>query len=178
MRRDGKSIWPSAVSERIGCLLGALFALTACDQATAGSGGKTVINLSYDYAQVRLRPTYDPNIRGTLKTQLVLSGQNQISIRHSNMAGKHRASWSYESRAGSGWKFARPNELIRITDWPQSTSTSTVTTNGTNGCTYRVANKLKPGFSEFKTPMLSRHVFGYYKETAVSNLTCSIHNED
>jgi hypothetical protein len=55
-----------------------------------------------------------------------------------------------------------------------------VTTNGSNSCSYRyrVTNTLKPGFSEFKTPMLSRNMFGYYKEIVVSNLTCSIHNED
>ncbi len=148
----------------------------------AGSG-RTVLDISYDYADVRLRPTYDPDIHGSRKFRLILSGNNQVTVQQSNSAGGGRPSrseWTDEMQAGSGvysWRFAGPNRLTKLTDWPQSTSTTTITTNGSK-CTVRVRDVLKPGFVEYKLPMLSRHEFGFYKNIVLSNFSCSIRNED
>jgi hypothetical protein len=148
----------------------------------AGSG-RTVLDVSYDYSEVRLRPTYDPNIRGTRKFRLILSGNNQVTVQQSNSAGgarPSRAEWTNEMQAGSGaysWRFAGPNRLTKLSDWPQSTSITTITTNGSK-CTVRVREVLKPGFTEYKMPMLSRDEFGFYKNIVLSNFSCSIRNED
>jgi hypothetical protein len=95
-----------------------LVACLSCVDNTPGSlcagSGRTVLDISYDYAEVRLRPTYDPDIRGTRKFRLILSGNNQVTVQQSNSAGGGRPSrseWTNEMQAGRGvysWRFAGP----------------------------------------------------------------------
>ncbi len=67
---------------RHGCpALAALAALTlSASEKLHAAGGQTIIDISFDYAQVRLRPTYDGHVRGSIHHQLVLSADKTISI--------------------------------------------------------------------------------------------------
>jgi hypothetical protein len=164
----------------VGLLLSTLFWLSAIEGSSA-EGGRTIIDVSYDYSQVRLRPTYDDHIRGTRKYRLTLFGKNQIVVQQSNSSGKYRSDWTDRYQAGSSansWRFIGPHQVTKVTDWPQSISTTTITTTDAGTCSVRVADSLKEGFTEFKTPMLSKEQFGYYKQAVYSNLLCTIRNED
>ena len=78
----------------------------------------------------------------------------------------------------NSWRFVGPHQLAKVTDCPQSISTTTITTTDAGTCSVRVADSLKEGFTEFKTPVLSKKQFGFYKQAVFSNLSCTIRNED
>jgi hypothetical protein len=161
-------------------LVALMAALTFAVAASAQGSGRTVFDISYDYSQVRLRPTYDGHIHGTRSYRLTISGKNQIAVQQSNTSGQYHAEWTNSYQAGSGdhsWHFSGPRQLTKLTDWPQSTTTTIIRVSDSGSCSVRIFETLKPGFSEYKIPMLSRNVFGYYKKTVYSKLFCRVHNE-
>jgi hypothetical protein len=164
----------------VGLMLSALCGLSAT-VGLAAEASHTTIDVSYDYSQVRLRPTYDDHVRGTRTFQLTLSGKNQVVVQQKNSSGKYHSDWTDRFQAGSGansWRFIGPHQLRKVTDWPQSITTTTITITDAGSCRVHVVDSLKGGFTEYKTPMLSKQQFGFYKQTVYSNLSCSIRNDD
>lgn len=52
----------------------------------------------------------------------------------------------------------------------------TITVTGRT-CKFAFSERLKPGFTEYKLPMLSRHEFGYYGPRTITGTSCTIRNE-
>jgi hypothetical protein len=157
-------------------VLATLFCCLHCPQALAESG-RTVIDYEYQYEQVRVRPTYNPNIKGVIKVRLILL-DGKILTESSNSSGKYSANWGGSSSPGQSWKFVSANQVQSVRDWPQSITTTTITTDGKSSCRLTVDYQLKPGFSEYKTPMLSKDQFGFYSSIRASATKCAIHNEE
>lgn len=143
----------------------------------AWSEGRTVIDVSLSYHHVRKRPTYDGNVRASFSGTIILSGKNRIETSATGSSGKYRYNDGSQSSLGErNWRIAGSNQIQRVWDWPQSTFTITVVTHK-NGCRLMVSERLKPGFTEYKLPMLSANEFGYYGPRTITNTSCSIRNE-
>lgn len=156
-------------------------AIIASASSSSAQSGRTVIDVSYVYSHARLQPTYDANIRGQRSYRLTLSGHNTVTVHQHHTSGKYRADWTDNFRAGSNvnsWRFSGPHRLTKVTNWPHSTTTTTIEIGEAGNCRVSVVDTLKPGFKEFKFPMMSRHEFGIYTRPLVSQLTCAIRNED
>ncbi len=160
---------------QLGLIAFAIFAFTSVDFARGE--GRTIVEASFSYRHVRMRPTYDANVRASFSGTVLISGKNKIEMSAAGAAGRYQYASSSEGQIGQGaWRVVGPNRFSHVRDWPQSTSTMTITTTRT-GCKFTFSERLKPGFTEYKLPMLSRHEFGYYGPRTITGTSCTIRNE-
>ena len=154
-----------------------VIALLALASSDAFGQSRTVIEVEVSFHEARLRTYPDPNVRGSYKSSITLSGLNQIDATAFGAAGRAMYSEQMSSKAGEdGWRFVGNNTLQKTFDWPQSQTFMSVRVSGSR-CTFSFNEGLKPGFREYKKPMLPRNEFGYYGPKTVTHSSCKIRNE-
>lgn len=167
----------------IGSIAAAVIALGAPGFGAARAQGSTTqIDASISFVFNRLRPNPTPNIPVTHSYRITLSGANQVDEQRMSQSGA--ASYSShltrllgqstsEGKTGGAWRVGGPGSLVRQRDLPQSVETLTIKVHGQT-CEISVANRLKPGFSEFMYPRISTGEWQYFSEPQVTGSSCVI----
>ena len=158
-------------------LLGATGA-RAQDAATA----ETLIDLSYDTTDVRVRPSPESGtVHHTL--HIVLSGNHVAETSNSRSGTGMTVGGAHDGRFGedvdrvnssAAWHVLGPQSLARIRAYPQNIETITVTVLPDKQCTLGVTNRLKPGYTEYTLNSIDAGGLGYYSQWEASNESCTI----
>jgi len=167
----------------IGSMIGAVIALGALwSGAAKAQGSTTQIDASITYSFNRLRPNPTPNIPVTHSYRITLSGANQVDEQRTSQSGALSSSSrltrllgqsSSEGKTGGAWRVAGPASLECQRNLPQSVETLTIKVHGQT-CEIGVANRLKPGFSEFMYPRIGTGEWQYFSEPQVTSSSCVI----
>jgi hypothetical protein len=161
-----------------------LLMLSAASGAAQEAPKDTVIDLSYDNVDTRVRPCpCVPNAVTHQTLRVVLSKGNIVSdsVVHATADGKYaRNSQSSnllgrETGNGPQWRVLSSNKLERIADSPQNVRKWIITVNNDKECTLEIIDYLKPGFEEYTFVSTSLKQIAYYSKIQATNISCAIH---
>jgi hypothetical protein len=141
----------------------------------AQENGATKIQIDWQEVMDRVSPAPESNIHVSRRISLVLKGGNQIDQDFSSTAGRFQQGSSKAMTLGGGvWRVGSANTLVRQDDYPHHVRMISVRVSG-KGCTASVTFRLKSGFGDYRTEMLSRPgETGTYSRLSSSYSCCSI----
>ena len=141
----------------------------------ARDNGATRIQIDWQEVMDRVSPAPESNIHVSRRISLVLKGGNQVDQDFSSSAGRYQQSSSKAMTLGGGvWHVGSTNTLVRQDDFPHHVRTISVRVSG-KACTASVAFRLKPGYRDYHTEMLSRPgETGTYSRLTSGYSRCSI----
>lgn len=146
----------------------------ALSAAPATASDATTLQLDWTEVVDRVSPNPQSGIVTRKRSSVSLAGTNQISEQRSSTSGRFSSGAAISDRLGGGWRVGNENSLIKSEDYPHHTRTMTVRVSG-NSCRLEVAHTLKPGFTDYVYPMLSRPgQQGTYSRIATLSTACSI----
>jgi hypothetical protein len=156
-------------------LVTAAFMLFGCSSLHAQENSVTRIQIDWQEVMDRVSPAPESNIHVSRRISLVLKGGNQVDQDFSSTAGRYQQNSSKAMTLGGGvWYVGSTNTLVRQDDYPHHVRTISVRVSG-KGCTASVAFRLKPGYRDYHTEMLSRPgETGTYSRLTSSYSRCSI----
>lgn len=167
-------VWPGVL----------LLMLSAANGAAQEAPKDTIIDLSYDNVDTRVRPCpCVPNAVTHDILRIVLSRGNVVSdsVVHTTADGRYaRNSQSSnllgtETGIGPQWRVLSSNKLERIADSPQNVRKWIITVNNNKECTLNIIDYLKPGFEEYTFVSTSLKQIAYYSKIQATNMSCAIH---
>src|SRR5438132_1621760 len=136
-------------------LVMAAFTLFEWRSLHAQDNSATRIRIDWQEVMDRVSPAPESNIHVSRQISLVLKGGNQVDQDFSSAAGRYQQSSSKAVTLGGVWRVGSANMLVRQDDYPRHVRTISVRVSG-KGCTASVAFRLKPGYRDYQTEMLSR----------------------
>jgi hypothetical protein len=161
--------------KRSSALVTAAFILFVGRSLHAQENSATKIQIDWQEVMDRVSPAPESNIHVSRRISLVLKGGNQIDQDFSSTAGRYQRGSSKAMTLGGGvWRVGSANTLVRQDDYPHHVRMISVSVSG-KGCTASVAFRLKAGYRDYRTEMLSRPgETGTYSRLTSSYSRCSI----
>lgn len=157
--------------------------ISAAGVAAQEAPKQTVIDLSFDSIDTRVRPCpCTPNALVHNTFQVVLSNRNNVSEATSHISANKKYSRNTESSNllgeesvnGPSWRVLSSNKLERIENYPQNVRTLIITVVNRRECILDVIDRLKPGFNEYTFFSISMKQIAYYSGMHTLNMLCSI----
>jgi hypothetical protein len=161
--------------QRCSILVICAFTLFGRDSLHAQENSVTKIQVDWEEIMDRVSPAPQANIHVARHISLALKSGNQIDQDFSETSGQYQHNSSTAATLGGGaWHVGSANTLVRVDDYPRHVRTVSVRVSG-KLCTASVAFRLKPGFRDYQTLMLSRPgETGTYSKLTSSYSRCSI----
>ena len=158
-------------------LLGASIAATAAPQlafAQAGAGPVT-FELQWTFQADRIEPNPRNGVMTQFRVAVELSGRNRVSGGVVRDAVRRQAQdvRVREGQLGGNWRVVDASTIQGTRELPQSFNIVTITTSGST-CSARVEYRLKPGFQDYKFPMVGTRQMGTFRNVHVGHVSCAV----
>ncbi|HEX4111703.1 MAG TPA: hypothetical protein VH020_04140 [Stellaceae bacterium] len=141
------------------------------------------IDLTYDSVMDMVRPEAIPDVKVHHNLHLAVGADGGVSEhrnRNTDRYGDRNRSRQEElndlpdEANYVSWRKAADGTLVREENDPQSVRTMIVTLLPGNTCRLEVADRLKPGFTEYEFLRIKTHTMGFYSNYRVFATSCRI----
>jgi hypothetical protein len=152
----------------------AFVCLLALLEAAFAQTEETVIELKWVEETDRVYPDPLKDIETNQSMTLRLTGKSEISQRTSTRSGRYGGNTHNTMVLGQGWRVVGTSTLQNAQEYPQHHRILSVTVSG-QSCRLSVVHRLKPGQTQFITPMSSRPgKAGRYVRLRATSASCTI----
>lgn len=180
MPGDARLRWRLAAFGRM--MLAGFGALTVSGVSHVSVAAAREIDLTYDSTMNMVRPELRNGILVHHDLHITISGDNQLREHRDRSSGSYAdANQTTQVLGASGprsdyvsWTAMPDGRFVRTENDPQSVRTMTVTLLPGNRCRLDVADRLKPGFSEYAFVRITPHTMGYFTDYRVVRTSCQI----